>query len=168
MQTIKYDPDAWVHLKANNEAPIPSEAHIRLSKPGTVLLDFGDGFKPVGYGVEFKLVLTRPATVKADQSFSVFISIDNTVQQLGQPLTNFDKRPGMSSVERMIKTQFRERELKQRLAREARAKADHDANQKRVEDGLQDENPVPDPTPPPPPTPEPEPSPEPASTEPET
>ena len=161
MQSIKYDPDQWVDLKATKDAPCPAETHIRLASPGTVSVDLGSGWRVIGHGSEFKISLPNAGKIKADKDYSLFVSIDTTVEQIGVPLTNFDKRPGMSSIEKMIKAQFLEKALKDKLKANQRLEADRKTNQDRVDKGLQDENPIaPEPEPP---VVEPTPDPEPAS-----
>ena len=142
MKTVKYDPEQWVDFGKDKTAPCPSETHIVLAAAGTVSVDLGDGWRIIGHGDEFKISLPRPGKIKANQAFAVFVGIDTVVSQLGVPLTNFDKRPGLSSVERMVKSTILEANLKERLAREKRKEQDRKMNQQRVDEGLQDENPI--------------------------
>lgn len=143
MKNLKYDPNAWIDFKAAKAAPVPSFFHVRLSSPGTVEVDLGDGWRIIGHGEEFKIQMPRPGQVRASVAYAVFVSIDTEIEQLGVPLTNFDKRPGMSSVERMVKQSILEARLQEKLAREKRAQADRETNERRIKAGKQDENPIP-------------------------
>lgn len=147
MQTIKYDPAAWLDFGASKSAPCPKDAHVRLSQPGSVSVDLGSGFRVVGYGTEFKLSLPLSGKVKCDVPFSVYVGTEVEVQQLGVPLTNMDKRPGESSVERMVRQVLREKEVRQALERKARLEQDRKTHEQRFAKGLQDDNPMPEPEP---------------------
>jgi len=153
MQTIKYDPSAWVDLAKDKSAPCSKEVHLRLSTPGTVSVDLGSGWRNVAFGTEFKLVLPSSGKVKCSVPFSIFAGVETEVAQLGEPLTNFDKRPGTSSVERMIAQQFRGKQVLDQAARRHRAEQDRIANQIRVDEGKQEK--IPDTVPQPEPEPEP-------------
>lgn len=152
MQTIKYDPSAWVDMPKDKSAPCSKETHLRLSVPGTVSVDLGSGWRNVAYGTEFKIVLPSSGKVKCSVPYSIFAGVETEVAQIGEPLTNFDKRPGTSSVERMIAMQFREKQVLEQAARRHRAEQDRLANQKRVNEGKQEK--IPDTVPKPEPEPE--------------
>lgn len=149
MQTVKYDPEAWVHQAKDKSLPCGQEVHIRLLGPGTVSVDLGDGKHAVAYGQEMKISLPRPGKIYADVPFMVHAGVETAVQSMGAPLTNMDKRPGQSSAELIIARQFRERDLKARLAAEERRRADWEHQQRRIEAGLQDEENTAPPPPPP-------------------
>lgn len=139
MQRIKYDPEAWVDLGAGKTAPVPPECHLRLAEPGAVSAKFGGTWRHVGYGSEFKLSFPSATEVKASVPFSVFVSVDTSWQSKGVPLTNFDKRPGDSSVERIVKKALREQKLRQEQAARKRREADKEHAKKRFDSGLEDE-----------------------------
>lgn len=143
MSTVKYHPDEWVDLAKATSAPCPQNFQIRLHQPGAVEVDLGSGFRNIGYGTEFKIQLPHAGKVKCSQPSSIFVGMSVETHSQGVPLTNFDKRPGMSSVERMVKQTIMESRLKDKLAREQRLELDREHNQNRVDRGLQDENPIP-------------------------
>lgn len=147
MQRIKYDPDAWLDIAANKEAPVPAESQVRLAKPGTLSVKWAGEWRLLGYGTEFKISLPGPAVVKADVAFAVFISVDVAVHSKGVPLTNMEKRPGDSAVERMVKKALLEQKLASRAAAERRRAADKQLAKKRFEAGLEDEQRLVDPPP---------------------
>lgn len=144
MKSIKYDPEAWFDVKATKFIPCPKQVHIRLSKPGTVKVDQNGEVRLIGYGDEFKITLTTEGKITADVDYTVYIATDTIIEQIGVPLTNFDKRPGMSAVERMIKTQFKEQQLIERSKAEKRKEHDRETNKLRMQQGLQETTPIED------------------------
>lgn len=146
MQNIKYDPEQWVDVKAGGNAPCPRKLHVKLKNPSAVEVDFGDGkYRLIGYGTEIKATLPAAGKVRSESAFAVFVGTDVETVCQGQPLTNFDKRPGASAVEQMIRRAFREKALQDRAKAEARARANFELNEKRKEKGLQEGNEVKDP-----------------------
>lgn len=144
MQNLKYDPDAWLDFAANKAVPCPAQLHLRLSEPGTVHVDLGGGYRLLGYGSELKVTLPSSGKVKCDVPYAIHVGVDTAVKQTGAPFTNFDKRPGESAIERMVRKSQREFEVEQALKREARRRLDREMNARRVAQGLQDRNPIPD------------------------
>lgn len=136
MQSIKYNPESWHKIPAEGIA-LTGSCHVKLEAPGPIFI----GGNLAGYGTEFRAVFEGEEIVKAAKGW-YFLPVPVEVPQIGVPLTNMDKRPGMSEVERMIKAQFLEKALRERAAAERRKQADKETHRKRFEAGLQDENPM--------------------------
>lgn len=138
MKKVKYSPEQWSEHGAGKSAPCDKSVHVRLSKPGTVQVDIGDGFKNVVYGDEFKIELPRAGKIKCDQEYSLFVGTDVSYKSEGVPLTNMDKRPGMSAVEQIVKAALREKEIRDALKAVERRRANYQQQQKRIAEGLQE------------------------------
>lgn len=158
MKTIKFQPDAWVYFAANEQVVVPAYVQLRLSEPGTVEAQFDGEWLFVGYGDELKIQLPASTKIRVNKKFAVFVGINVATECVGTPLTNFDKRPGESGVERMVKQALREAELDRIAKKQARLEQDRKLNRERFEKGLQVDNPVvtSEPEPEPEPTPEPD------------
>lgn len=143
MQNIKYDPDQWLDVAKGKAVPCPREVHLRLCEPGRVSVKIGEVWRHVAYGTELKIGLSAPSEIQCSVAYSIFVGTDVEVEQIGQPLTNFDKRPGLSAVERMVRQTIMEARLDERVKREERAAHDRAMNAKRVAAGQQETNPVP-------------------------
>lgn len=146
MKNVKFDPEAWVQASAGNSIPCGRHVHIKLAVPGTVEVDIGKGYRLVGYGDEMKITLPTGGRIRSPNAdIAVYADYDVAAEPTEAPFTNFDKRPGGSSVERMIQSAMREAELKRIAARQERARADFKAMEKLKEKGVIDDHDVPDP-----------------------
>lgn len=151
MKNLKFDPDAWVQAGKGNSIPCGNVVHVRLATPGTLEVDIGKGYRLVGYGDEFKITLPAGGRVRSPNSdISVYAGYDVSVEVTEAPFTNFDKRPGDSAVERMIARAFKEKSVKDALARLERKRDDFKAQQKRKQKGIVEDVELPDPDAPPP------------------
>lgn len=153
MKTVKFDPEAWVQAQAGNSIPCGRFVHIKLAVPGTVEVDIGKGYRLVGYGEEMKITLPVGGRIRSPNAdIAVYADYDVSVEPSEAPFTNFDKRPGGSSVERMIQTAMREAELKRIASKQDRARANFQTMELLKEKGIIDEHDVPDPDYVPPPS----------------
>lgn len=165
MQNIKFDPEVWLPFSKGEKVAVRSEFYVKLEKPGSLKANE----VLVGYGTEFKVSCPYPVEIVASEAGVLFERSTAKVVQEGVPLTNMDKRPGLSSVERMIKSAFKEKDMREALERIARREADKKLQAERVKQGLQDENPLEEEEPAddddqePEPTPQKEPEPNPAA-----
>lgn len=146
MKRVKFDPEAWVQAQAGNSIPCGRQVHVKLSVPGTVEVDLGKGYRLVGYGDEMKITLPTGGRVRSPNAdIAVYADYDVSAEPTDAPFTNFDKRPGGSSVERMIQTAVREAELKRIAMKQERARANFATMEKLKEKGVVDDHDVPDP-----------------------
>lgn len=146
MKSVKFDPEAWVQAQAGNSIPCGRHVHIKLAVPGTVEVDLGKGYRLVGYGDEMKITLPTGGRVRSPNAdIAVYADYDVSAEPTEAPFTNFDKRPGASSVERMIQTAMREAELQRIAAKQDRARANFQTMEKLKEKGVIDDHDVPDP-----------------------
>lgn len=146
MKNVKFDPEAWVQAQAGNSVPCGKRVHIKLAVPGTVEVDLGKGYRLVGYGDEMKITLPSGGRVRSPNAdIAVYADYDVSAEPTDAPFTNFDKRPGGSSVERMIQTAMREAELKRIASKQERDRANFKMMEKLKAKGVVDEHDVPDP-----------------------
>lgn len=146
MKSIKFDPSAWAQAKAGASLPCDENVHVRLATPGTLEIDIGGGYRLVGYGDEFKVTLSRPGRVRSPNAdFTLYVGYDVSVAVIEAPFTNFDKRPGDSSAERMVKRAFKEKAVNDALARIERKRADYAAQQTRIANGVNEDPDLADP-----------------------
>lgn len=146
MKSVKFDPEAWVQAQAGNSIPCGRHVHIKLAVPGTVEVDLGKGYRLVGYGEEMKITLPTGGRIRSPNAdIAVYADYDVSAEPTEAPFTNFEKRPGVSSVERMIQTAMREAELQRIAAKQDRARANFQTMEKLKDKGVIDDHDVPDP-----------------------
>lgn len=145
MQNITFNPHEWAQAAPGKSLACGKVVHVRLSAPSAVEVDIGDGYRVVGHGTEFKITLPASGRIRASAAtLCLHVPPDRPqgVGSDGAPFTNFDKRPGESAIETMVRRTLREGQVKDALARAARRQHDLALNDKRVAKGLQESNPL--------------------------
>jgi hypothetical protein len=142
MQSVKFNPDVWAEKNKNSAVEVGRHVELRLQAPGKVEVDLGEGWRFACYGTAVRLELPVGGKVRCSEAYSVKQAVDVSVEQVGVPLTNFDKRPGTSAAEQIVKRALREAKVKEQSERLKREEADRALNALRVSKGLQEDNPL--------------------------
>lgn len=146
MKNMKFDPTAWVEGKANEAVPCGRIAQVRLAKPGALEYNQGDGWRLVGHGDEFRVTFPQGGQVRSpDARIAVYAGLDASVPVTEAPFTNLEKKPGLSSAERIVRTTMREYEVARALAAEKRRRGNFQQMEKLKNDGVIEDHDVPDP-----------------------
>lgn len=142
MQTVKFHPDLWKQVEKGKSVKCTRFSHLRLQAEGNVEVDLGNGYQFVVRTTECKLELPAEGRVRCTEAFAILETVDVGVKQQGVPLTNFDKRSGVSAAEAMVRRALREKAIKEQSQKIARDAANRALNKKRVEEGLQEADPT--------------------------
>jgi hypothetical protein len=119
----KVDPTKLSNLEEGKEYTPESVFSLQLAEPGTVICAKGKEQYIVGYGDNFKfewpegykLIVTQPGTMT--------VSKKPTKKPTGEVFTNFDKRPELSPIEKILKVKMREFQRETERLREKRLEA---------------------------------------------
>lgn len=122
MQSLVLKVSEWETMGAGKMFIPSGPVIIRLSQPGSLLLQIGAKAVPFAYGTEFKLT-TDAKMVGASVPYTYHVPVDTSVRGVRadkEILTNEDKRPTLSSAEQAVTLALRRLKRTERVAAEKR------------------------------------------------
>jgi hypothetical protein len=126
-----FDPQQWQKFDANQKISPGPDVSVKLSKPGALFVHVGKNKQLVGYGTEFKFKTKDGLEFSADVAGVVYQRNGASVPRTGPILTNMEKLPEPSALERAVNREMRliraERNKLRREALEARKNAERKA-----------------------------------------